>query len=271
MYLLYITEEACSNYMPFLKILARITYVTEWIITIIIPIILILIGIIKIIIAIKKKKTIKQAFIKLLKYIGIGFIMFFTVNFIHMITMSTMCDGYEGDHIDKLCCWKRAYIHRMYMEKEEVDTINDCREDKMNVIKIGKKIPKKIKQYNAFYDLNNEKDPEIIDKEFYLRHIIWDGKVKYSKIEFHTPSDIPEPGIPGTFDIDGKYKSEYKSNKDTLIMAFGNSNCQETKNSINCSFEGLYVSAYKNGYVEAENDVAKCYVTKDGTSCCNFY
>ena len=269
LFFLYITDEACSNYMPFLKILARITSLIGLIVQIIIPIILLILGIIGIILAIIKKKSVKQSFIKLLKYIVIGFLLFMIVQFIKTLTLSSMCDGYYVDGkevMDDLCCWELANVHQMYMEKTEVYTLNKCSKNEKNIIKIGKEMPNTIKQYNTYDDLEYEYE----QRQIYLKQIIWDGKIKYSKIYFYTGPDMIKPGIAGTFSIDGKYKSEYKSNKDTLIRAFGKPNCKEQKKSIECYFEGLYVRAYRNGHVEAENEDGKCYVTKDGTSCCIF-
>lgn len=264
-FLLDMSVETCSKYFQFFKVLARIKAAVEFGLEIILPLVLIGIGIIFLIKAIVSKKDIKKAVKKLFKNIGLAVLIIIITVFVNLIIFPyQMCDLETRNGVQyepNGCCFQQAYYHRMYNEKEEVYTSNVCNKNFDNVI-IGKKIPKEVKLYphEHFYH-----------STYYLKHTVWDGKVKYSKLYFHTPSDIFKPGIAGSFSLNGKYNSEFESNKDTAIKAFGYPNCKENKKSIYCKYDDVYVKAFKNGYVEAGDNKGRCYITKDGSSCCEFY
>ena len=155
-------------------------------------------------------------------------------------------------------------------------------------IHIGQAIPNDITQYNsaseALAALRSAARNNNI--QFYLKHMIQDGIVIESYVEFIiTPTMASSnPGVTaGTYALRGTgatYNSQedeyeddspyYEANKATLLSAFGSSNCVD--NSFTCSFmcsvPNLDVTIAANGHVETSIDNWHCSVFVDGSSRC---
>ena len=168
-------------------------------------------------------------------------------------------------------------------------------------IYIGQAMPNNITQYTSASDAlaalrlatsNN-------NINFYLKHIVSEGIVEESYVEFVVTSTMAQANTgmtAGTYALRGfetydenasstNYcKAEYytggycmnpyyESNKATLLSAFGSSNCGTESDGGNykylyCSVSGLYASANSDGYVNAGDDSWSCYVVNAGISSC---
>ena len=169
-------------------------------------------------------------------------------------------------------------------------------------IYIGQAMPNNITQYTSASDAlaalrlatsNN-------NINFYLKHIVSEGIVEESYVEFVVTSTMAQANTgmtAGTYALRGfetydenasstNYcKAEYytggycmnpyyESNKATLLSAFGSSNCGTESDGGNCKYlycsvSGLYASTRSDGNVSANDGEWDCSVGSNGKSKCD--
>ena len=124
------------------------------------------------------------------------------------------------------------------------------------------------------------------NRPFYLKHVIEDGVVIESYVEFIVTEEMANAnsgmtrgtyslrGAGATYDeTDNSYNNDspyYETNKQALQAAFGASNCNDYTFGYQCSVSGLSAKAHDDGYVGA-NDGGNivCHVNSDGSSYCD--
>ena len=145
---------------------------------------------------------------------------------------------------------------------------------------IGQAIPNDLTQYSSAADAM----AAFSNNPFYLKHIIRNGVIDESYVEFVVTSTMAQANTgmtAGTYDLRGfvtydenasstNYcKSEYytggycinpyyENNKATLLSAFGSSNCDSEYNGgsykyLSCSVSGLVAAANSNGSIDVNN------------------
>ena len=159
---------------------------------------------------------------------------------------------------------------------------------------IGQAIPNDITQYSSA----SEAMAAFSNNPFYLKHVIRNGVIDESYVEFVVTQAMANAnsGITaGTYALRGfdTYDEEngnciseyfdttnnnclspyYESNKETLLQAFGSSNCGEQTETgykyYSCSVSDLSASAYSEGGVNASGGSWFCDVYGDGGSTCS--
>ncbi len=160
---------------------------------------------------------------------------------------------------------------------------------------IGQAIPNDITQYSSASDAM----AAISNKPLYLKHVIRNGLIDESYVEFVVTQAMANANsgmTAGTYALRGlntydenssstNYcKAEYytggycinpyyESNKATLLQAFGSANCSSEYDggdykSLTCSVSGLGAYAISNGGVSAHDASWDCNVHDDGASDC---
>ena len=162
---------------------------------------------------------------------------------------------------------------------------------------MGQAIPNSITQYSSASDAMAAFE----NRPFYLKHLIKNGIIEESYVEFVVTEAMAEanPGMTaGTYTLRGlntydstadTCKAEYYDsatnacsspyyaiNKATMLRAFGSNICQfenveDNFKSFSCSVSNLGVHANSSGYVAAENADLICHVNEDGLSKCGNY
>ena len=164
----------------------------------------------------------------------------------------------------------------------------------LKLVWIGSTIPTGVTQY----DTPALARAAFSNRPFYLKHTIVGDIVTESYVEFVVTPEMAGANsgmTAGTYTLRGdnlyEYdevqddwicKSEnidpntgdcvtssyYNTNKQTLLTAFGSSNCSVSSSNVNCSVSGLSADADSYGGVAADDDSADCSVTNDGSSYC---
>ena len=127
-------------------------------------------------------------------------------------------------------------------------------------------------------------DPSELNSIYYLKHTIVDDIVTESYVEFIVTPAMAQanPGMTaGTYGLRGagatynqstsSYNNDspyYNTNKQTLLTAFGSSNCSIYSSDVRCFVSGLGAGAYPYGLVGAGAGSAGCSVDSDGSSSC---
>ena len=131
-------------------------------------------------------------------------------------------------------------------------------------------------------------DVSSMNKIYYLKHIIVNDIVTESYVEFVVTPEMESAntgmragtytlrGAGATSNGSGGYNNDspyYASNVATLKRAFGENSgyCSDFTSSsyVYCGVSGLNARARADGYVNADDDSAGCYVYNDGISSCN--
>ena len=129
-----------------------------------------------------------------------------------------------------------------------------------------------------------ETNPSNLNSIYYLKHTIVDDIVTESYIEFVVTPEMAQanPGMTaGTYTLRGagatynqstsSYNNDspyYNTNQQTLLTAFGSSNCSIYSSDVRCFVSGLGAGAYPYGLVGAGAGSAGCSVDSDGSSSC---
>ena len=134
---------------------------------------------------------------------------------------------------------------------------------------IGQAMPSGIIQYNTASEAMTSFD----NLPFYLRHVVKNGIVAESYVEFvvtPTMASANEGMTAGTYALRGL--GSYETNKATMLSAFGNTYCSEYSNYFRCHVSGLDTFAYQNGQVTGTdgNYYWYCYVNYAGASKCYY-
>ena len=162
---------------------------------------------------------------------------------------------------------------------------------------IGQAIPNSITQYSSA----SEAMAVFENRPFYLNHLIKNGIIEESYIEFVVTQAMASANsgmTAGTYALRGLdtydenasntnyckaeyYNSStgkclspyYESNKQTLLSAFGSNNCNSERDVgyckyLDCSVSGLDTDADSRGIVGAGDDSWSCYVGVTGQSNC---
>ena len=166
---------------------------------------------------------------------------------------------------------------------------------------IGHEMPSDITQYSSASDAMAAFE----NRPFYLKHVIRNGLIDESYVEFVVTQDMANANTgmtPGTYTLRGidgmsvmydenaestnyckaEYYNEgycinpyYESNKGTLLQAFGSSNCASKKNDeeyyeeFECSVSDLKVGVNTFGNLNVLADSKNCGISDEGMSMCN--
>ncbi len=149
-----------------------------------------------------------------------------------------------------------------------------------NSVWINQTIPAGIPQYNTALEARTA----FSNNPFYLKHTIVDDIVTESYVEFVVTPEMAQanPGMTsGTYTLRGAgatynqstgvYNNDspyYNTNKQTLLTAFGSSNCSIYSSIVRCNVSGLGARADSGGGVSAFDGSAYCSVYDDGGSDC---
>ena len=179
-------------------------------------------------------------------------------------------------------------------------TVNlyDSNQPNNNSVQLGQALPSGITQYTSAADALAALRLATSDNNinFYLKHTINEGIVTESYVEFIVTDTMASANTgmtAGTYALRGLdtydenasstnyckaayYNSStgeclspyYESNKQTLVSAFGSSNCTDNSTNIYCSVSGLRARADSGGNVNAYVGYWNCYVAIDGASNC---
>ena len=158
---------------------------------------------------------------------------------------------------------------------------------------IGEAIQNDITQYSSA----SEAMAAFSNNPFYLKHVIRNGVIDESYVEFVVTSAMANANsgmTAGTYALRGfdtydeanddcisEYFDStnniclspyYESNKETLLQAFGSNNCDSEHDGVNyksfsCIVSGLYANAFSYGRVIAGGGDWGCVVDDDGISC----
>jgi hypothetical protein len=142
-------------------------------------------------------------------------------------------------------------------------------------VTIGQAIPNGITQYSTPAAARSA----FSNKPFYLKHLVSNGIVQESYVEFVVTSAMAtaNPGMTaGTYYLKGgDGGSSFLANAKTIYDAFG-SNCNSNpytttpSSDFDCSVSGLGANARSDGYVYVYVGIeASCYVDYDGPSNCS--
>ena len=128
-------------------------------------------------------------------------------------------------------------------------------------------------------------DPSELNSIYYLKHTIVDDIVTESYVEFIVTPAMAQanPGMTaGTYTLRGagatydsannQYNNDspyFETNKQTLLTAFGSSNCSVSSSIVHCNVSGLDAYAYAHGDVNANDGSAYCSVDRGGYSNCS--
>ena len=132
---------------------------------------------------------------------------------------------------------------------------------------------------------NYTTNPSSLNKIYYLKHTIENDIVTESYIEFIVTPAMAQanPGMTaGTYTLRGagatydsannQYNNDspyFETNKQTLLTAFGSSNCSVSSSIVHCNVSGLDAYAYAHGDVNANDGSAYCSVDRGGYSNCS--
>ena len=127
---------------------------------------------------------------------------------------------------------------------------------------IGSTIPTGVTTYTNYNDAITT-----FGHPFFLRHILDDNnKIIESYVGFVVDNNA--------YYIKGNDSTYYETNRNTLLNAFGSSNCIETTNALigtytECNLSGLYVRVPTDGDIDAKDDSLDCGVHYRGSSECS--